>query len=142
MEKGDIKIILASSEQDHECARSLFREYEKYLNIDLCFQDFETECRELPGQYAPPSGRLFLCYCNSRIAGRVALRKLEDDTCEMKRLFVKTEYRKRGLGRLLSTSIIEEARKIGYRRMRLDTLAAFTESVSLYKSLGFKEIQP
>jgi len=142
MEKDDIKIVQASSDQDYETARYLFREYEAYLNIDLCFQDFEKECRELSWQYGPPSGRLLLCYLNSSIAGCVALRKLEDNICEMKRLYVKTEYRRKGLGRLLSITIIEKAKDIGYSRMRLDTLAAFKESVLLYKSLGFKEIEP
>lgn len=117
-------------------------EYEAFLNIDLCFQHFEDECAKLPGQYASPSGQLLLCYFNSKVAGCVALKKLENDICEMKRLFVKPEFRGKGLGKLLSTKIIEVAIDIGYATMRLDTLASLKEAVALYKSLGFKKIAP
>ncbi len=136
------EIIRAHSADYVEHARELFREYETWLEIDLCFQDFEKELAELPGKYAPPEGQLLLAVENQNIAGCVALRKIGNGTCEIKRLFVRPQFRGQGLGRKLAEAIILEARQIGYERMRLDTLPPkMNDAIALYGSLGFKEIE-
>ena len=137
-----MQIIEATALPDIERARSLFREYETSLGVDLCFQGFEQELAGLPGAYAPPSGRLLLAVDDGRPAGCVALRPLGADGCEMKRLYVRPEFRGRRVGRLLAERVIAEARAIGYPRMRLDTLPSMKEAIPLYRSLGFAEIGP
>lgn len=137
------EILRAQSPDDIEHARQLFREYQTWLEIDLCFQNFEKELAELPGEYAPPNGRLFLASKDARIAGCVAMRKIGEGTCEIKRLFVRPEFRGQGLGRQLAKAIIRAAKQIGYERMRLDTLPPkMNDAIVLYRSLGFKEIEP
>ena len=137
------KIILARSPDDIEHARQLFKEYAAWLEIDLCFQNFAKELAELPGEYAPPTGRLFLASKDTGIAGCVALRKIGDGVCEIKRLFVRAEFRGQGLGRQLAKAIIQEGKQIGYERMRLDTLPPkMNDAIALYRSLGFEEIEP
>ncbi len=123
-------------------ARELFREYASELGLDLSFQGFDRELAELPGEYVPPTGRLLIAFDGDRAAGCVALRPRSSDTCEMKRLYVRDPYRGTGLGRLLAQAIIAEARDIGYRRMLLDTLPSMDRAISLYLSLGFREIEP
>jgi len=138
-----MEILRAQSPDDIEHARRLFREYEAWLEIDLCFQNFEKELAELPGAYGPPNGCLFLASKDTRIAGCVALRKIGEGTCEIKRLFVRPEFRGQGLGRQLAEAIIREAKQLGYQRMRLDTLPPkMNDAIALYRSLGFKEIEP
>ena len=136
-------IIQAETAEHTEETRRLFREYEAWLGIDLCFQSFEEELANLPGKYAAPSGRLFLGYVGEKIAGCVALRKLDDGVCEMKRLFVREGFRGSGLGKTLIEHLINEARSIGYRKMRLDTLPdKMPKAVELYRTHGFREIAP
>lgn len=135
-------IVRAETEEELAGIRGLWREYADSLGIDLSFQNFEKECANLPGDYAPPSGRLLLAACESQPAGCVALRRLSTDTCEMKRLYVRPVFRGKGIGRSLAAAVIDEARKMGYFRMRLDTLASMTEANALYRSLGFRPIRP
>ncbi|OQX90596.1 MAG: GNAT family N-acetyltransferase [candidate division Zixibacteria bacterium 4484_95] len=135
-----IKLVDVKSEDEIEHIRKLFEEYADWLAFDLCFQDFETELGNLPGDYVPPYGRLILAYIGSKVAGCVALRRFDEHTCEMKRLYVRPRFRKKGLGRKLAIAVIEEAKKIGYKSMRLDTLSFMKEALMLYKSLGFKKI--
>jgi GNAT superfamily N-acetyltransferase len=137
-----MEIIQAQSSAQVAQARDLFREYEASLGISLCFQHFERELAELPGAYAPPEGRLLLACADGEPVGCVALRKLGDGVAEMKRLYLRPSGRGQKLGRRLALAVIEEARRIGYGRIRLDTLPALREAIRLYRSLGFAEIQP
>ena len=127
---------------DIDLARELFSEYHRSLNVDLCFQDFERELETLPGEYAPPSGRLLLWYEKEALAGCVALRKIDDSTCEMKRLYVRSEFRGKQLGKRLAEAVMEEARGIGYKKMKLDTLPTMTTAITIYRSMGFKSTPP
>jgi putative acetyltransferase len=141
-----MKFIQVKSNEDVLNARRLFEEYAAWLGIDLCFQNFDKELAELPGGYAPPDGRLFLATQNNQIAGCVALRKIDsekvgDAIAEMKRLYVRPQFRGQGLGRSLTEAVIEAARAIGYRRIRLDTLPGkMDHAIAMYHSLGFKNI--
>lgn len=117
--------------------RQLFTEYQGSLGFELDFQNFQQELDTLPGAYAPPRGRIL-----TEPGGCVALRPLDEQTCEMKRLYVRPEKRGTGLGRRLAQQIIEEARQIGYQRMVLDTLSTMESAIALYKSLGFRETEP
>jgi ribosomal protein S18 acetylase RimI-like enzyme len=137
-----VRIDQARGQGDVAEARALFREYGEALGVDLGFQGFEAELAGLPGDYAPPRGRLLLAREGSRILGCVALRPLGPDVCEMKRLYLRPEGRGTGLGRRLAGVVVEEARAIGYARIRLDTLPGMTEAIALYRSLGFRPIPP
>jgi len=138
-----ITIKVPDTAEDIETVRMLFREYESWLGMDLCFQGFEQELADLPGKYAEPDGRLFLASEDGAALGCVALRKLENDVCEMKRLYLRPEARGRGLGNILIEKIIEAARSIGYQKLRLDTHPPkMGKAVSLYESHGFRPIPP
>jgi putative acetyltransferase len=147
----------------------LFREYAQSLGVDLSFQNFDNELAALPGEYAPPDGRIFLALFDEHdapltdrvgesewrrpatplasfsptvrvMAGCIALRRIDDETGEMKRLYVRRQFRGQGIGRQLAAAVIEAAREIGYRQIRLDTLPQMSEAQVLYGSLGFHEI--
>jgi len=143
MNGSPIEIILATSAEHIERVRELFHEYAAWLEINLCFQNFDKEVAELPGEYAPPTGRLFLAVEDDRVAGCIALRKIGDGVCEMKRLFVRADSQGRGLGRQLVDAIIKTAKDLGYTRMRLDTLPPKMDgAIAMYRRLGFVEIEP
>jgi ribosomal protein S18 acetylase RimI-like enzyme len=137
-----LNFIQAESQEQMSHARELFLEYAASLGFNLCFQDFDKELAELPGDYAPPDGRLLLTVYGTQIAGCVALRKIEEGVCEMKRLYVRPAFRGKGIGKQLAVAIIEAARQIGYQRMRLDTVPSMKEAIALYRSLGFRDIEP
>jgi ribosomal protein S18 acetylase RimI-like enzyme len=137
-----VRIAEASEAHDIATARRLFEEYAVSLGVDLCFQGFEVELATLPGSYAPPEGRLLLASHGTETAGCVALRRLEQEICEMKRLYVRPAFRGLGVGRMLVEEITREARIAGYRRIRLDTLPTMATALALYRQLGFREIPP
>jgi putative acetyltransferase len=137
-----VRFVKVETEEHLERIRELFTEYAAALGIDLSFQNFDKEFAELPGDYAPPEGLILLAIYGEEIAGCVALRKIEGDTCEMKRLYVKPEFRGKGIGKGLATAVIEQARRIGYYRIQLDTLPSMKEAIALYRSLGFRKITP
>jgi GNAT superfamily N-acetyltransferase len=132
----------ATTPEDFAIGRALFREYAAALNVDLCFQSFEQELESLSTMYAHPDGALLLAIASSDGAAVacVAVRRLDRETCEMKRLYVRPAVRAHGLGRRLVDTLIADARRLGYKRMRLDTLPSMTEARALYASTGFHEI--
>jgi ribosomal protein S18 acetylase RimI-like enzyme len=136
-------VVQAESSAQIAHARELFLEYAQSLGFSLCFQNFDQELAGLPGDYAPPEGRLLLAECEGELAGCVALHKLDGEICEMKRLYLRPQFRGKGLGRVLADKIINEARSIGYKRMRLDTVdPVMKDAVAMYRRLGFREIAP
>ena len=138
-----LNIFQATTDLQIAEARALFRDYEAWLDLDLCFQGFEDELRSLPGKYAAPDGRLLLAYQEENLAGCIALRKLDDGVCEMKRLFVREDFRGQKIGVQLIERLIVDARKIGYLKMWLDTYPPkMAKAVSLYESHGFRAISP
>ncbi len=137
-----LELIEPQSTDQIALARSLFVEYADSLGFDLCFQDFEAELKRLPGDYARPDGRMYVALFDGRPVGCIALRRFDTDSCEMKRMYVRPDFRRCGIGRTLAETVIRDARAIGYRRMLLDTAPHMNEAISLYRRLGFCETQP
>jgi ribosomal protein S18 acetylase RimI-like enzyme len=136
-------IVVADNLERIGAVRELFLEYAKSLSFNLCFQSFEKELAELPGDYKPPFGVLLLSLSDGQASGCVALHRIEEGICEMKRLYVRPQFRGTGTGSQLVRSLIESAVAIGYDRMRLDTVAEeMGEAVRMYRRLGFVEIPP
>jgi len=143
----DLAITPARGDEDLAAVARLFREYQISIGTDLCFQGFEDELNTLPGHYAPPRGEILMARAGRAAAGVVALRplpyggKTADGACEMKRLYVRPAFRAAKLGRRLAERVIEESRRLGYRRLVLDTLQDMTSAQALYRALGFTEIE-
>lgn len=135
-------IFQASSPEHMDTVRELFREYQQWLNEDTCFQDFDRELNALPGEYAPPSGRLYLACDNTlnKVAGCVALRSMGNGKCEMKRLYIRDFWRGKGLGRKLAELLLADAKMDGHSHMCLETFDKLTAAIALYTSLGFVQI--
>jgi ribosomal protein S18 acetylase RimI-like enzyme len=132
----------AVGEEDLTVVRRLFQEYEKDLGVDLCFQDFEKELAGLPGPYGRPRGAIFLAFLDKAPVGCVAVKPLKSGSCEMKRLYVRPDGRGRGIGRGLARRALREGQKLGYKTMKLDSLARMQEAIALYLGLGFQETSP
>lgn len=137
-----LQIVEVHAGNDLQIVQGLFEEYAASLGISLDFQDFEEELALLPGEYAPPNGHLLLALWQEQAAGCVALRKLSEGVCEMKRLYVRPHFQGLKIGRALAERVITRAREGGYTRMRLDTLPSMERARAMYASLGFQEIAP
>jgi ribosomal protein S18 acetylase RimI-like enzyme len=137
-----LDIVQVQTEAEVKSVVQLFQEYAASLGFDLGFQNFAEELANLPGEYAPPDGRLLLALDDSKVAGCVALRKLENQVCEMKRLYVKPGCRGLGIGKALAQTIVAQAQEMGYTAMRLDTVPSMRHAQRLYESIGFVEIEP
>jgi ribosomal protein S18 acetylase RimI-like enzyme len=135
-----IRLVRCPDELD--AVRGLFREYEADIGVDLCFQNFEAELEALPGDYAPPRGRLFVAEVGNDLAGCVALRPNSETRAEMKRLYVRPAHRGLGLGRELAERVLSEARAAGYAEVVLDTLPSMDRAIAMYRTLGFQPIAP
>ena len=136
------RILAAASPAEVATCRDLFVAYQQALGVSLCFQGFDRELASLPGDYAPPRGGLWLAWIDRVPAGCVALRPLCEDEAEMKRLYVSPAHRGRGIGRSLAGHVIGAARALGYRALKLDTLASMVEAQRLYADLGFVATPP
>ena len=134
-------IIHAKTDDQYQATRELFMAYADSLGFDLEFQGFSRELAELPGDYKATAGCILLAATDDGYAGCVALRPLQQNICEMKRLFVVPAYQGRGIGKMLARAVIAEARQQGYQKMRLDTIASMQAAQKLYVSLGFKTIE-
>lgn len=140
------EVVEVATANEIEEARRLFREYAGEIGFGPCFQSFDAELASLPGDYRRPRGRLLLARRGSGLAceavGCVALRPLDESTCEIKRLYIPPENRGAGLGRLLVERLIMDARQTGYTHVRLETLPVMTAALRLYETLGFRDIPP
>jgi putative acetyltransferase len=146
-----IEIKQASTERELDSVRHLTRTFVDWLRraypdthemIARYFDVLEAEMASLPGEYAPPTGRLLVAYCDGEVAGTVSVRDIGNLTCEMKHMFVLSKFHGKGIGRALATELVNQSRKMGYARMRLDTSHGQEAAQGLYRSLGFQEIPP
>lgn len=135
-----IEIVTTGPNLDH--VRSLFKEYADWLKVDLSFQDFDRELRELPGDYVAPDGTLLLSTHETEPAGCVAVRRWDSHTAEIKRLYVRPQFQGRGYGLLLAQHAVHWARDAGYARMLLDTMPQMAQAQRLYERLGFRDVKP
>ena len=146
MNAVQFRLVVPDSAAALQATREIFREYAASLDVDLCFQGFEAELADLPGEYAEPEGALLLAFADEQLAGCVAMRRLVNvdhaNACEMKRLFVRRAFRRFGLGRILAQALMDMARAAGYSAMLLDTLDEMESARELYASLGFEEVAP
>ena len=133
---------LAQTTKDFEDAAELFREYSEWLQIDLCFQNFSAELKKLPEMYGAPKGTLFLCKVDGKLAGCVGVRKFDDDTAELKRMWVRNEFRSLHIGENLLQHALAFAKDAGYKSINLDTLVIMTPAIRLYQKFGFEESAP
>ena len=138
----NVNIVQATQPEEIALVRELVREYAAGTGLDLCFQGFDEELKTLPGKYSEPRGRLYLLFDGKTATACGALRPFRDEIAEMKRLYVRPQFRRRGYARMLSEKLIAEATAIGYRAIYLDTLRSMVEAKKLYESLGFVECQP
>jgi ribosomal protein S18 acetylase RimI-like enzyme len=139
---GEFQITPVESAAHAQAARAILSEYARSLAHHVCLVDFQRELDALPGQFAPPEGGLFLAWQGGGLAGCAALRRLDAGIGEMKRLYVRPAYRRRGLGRRLAQAVISLARRRGYARLRLDTMPDMRAAIALYGSLGFRRLEP
>jgi GNAT superfamily N-acetyltransferase len=138
-----VEVIEGHTNEYFPAVREIFVEYENWLGVSLCFQGFQEELDSLPGKYAPPQGRLLLGTAHGQIAGCVAFRPIDEETCEMKRLFVREQFQGTGLGKQLLERLISEARIAGYKKMRLDSwIPRMGKAIEMYRRHGFYEIEP
>ena len=137
-----VEIKRCSTDSDFSSAMQMTKDYIRWLNIDLSFQDIDRELTNFPSMYGPPNGLFLLAWHRGELGGGVGLRMLETGICEMKRLFVYDPFKRKGVGCSLCTAIIKEAMNMGYDKMRLDTLGRMKAAKRLYKNLGFREIEP
>ncbi len=146
MQTPDIRLISPDTPALLEATRGIFRDYAQALAVDLCFQNFEAELAGLPGDYAAPQGILLLAYVDEQLAGCGAMRPLPEvdiaNACEMKRLYVRPEFRRYGLGRQIAQALLDAALQAGYSAMLLDTLDDMEAARGLYETLGFVEVPP
>lgn len=146
MKTPSIRFITPATAPELSALRLIFREYADSLQIDLCFQGFEAELAELPGEYAPPRGALLMALVNEVLAGCCAIRPLDTvdypNACEMKRLYVRPGFRRTGVGRQLAEAMLDCARRADYACVLLDTLDEMESARALYQDLGFQEIAP
>jgi len=146
MDAPEIRLASPDTADLLAATREIFREYAQSLEVDLCFQNFEQELSGLPGDYAAPAGALLLAFVDGQLAGCGALRAFSDadngNSCEMKRLYVRPAFRRFGLGRVMAQALLDEAQRIGYSEVLLDTLDDMEAARGLYASLGFEEIPP
>lgn len=139
---NQVAIIEADSTEQYRITADLFAEYASSLDFDLSFQNFDDELKNLPGDYRAPDGCILLAFVAGDPAGCVALRSLDSDVCEMKRLYIKPQFRGKGIGRALVQKIIELASAKNYKKMRLDTISSMEAAIKLYQMMGFKKISP
>jgi putative acetyltransferase len=146
MSTPTIRLITPDTPELLAATRAIFREYAASLDVDLCFQGFEAELANLPGDYSAPSGQLLLALVDDNLAGCGAFRQLTDadyaNACEMKRLYVRPAFRRFGLGRLMAQRLLDDARRAGYSHMLLDTLDDMESARELYATLGFENVPP
>jgi len=135
------KIVEATTDHIPQ-VRELFLEYAKSLDFKLCFQGFDEELANLPGEYGRPSGCILLAVQDHDVLGCVALRPWSSDIAEMKRLYVRPQFQGKGAGRLLGEAVVAAARDIGYRSLRLDTVPSMAAAIHMYQSMGFYKIPP